>query len=65
MGTAAAKEYDYDSTEGSEYEAHVLKIWTKIGIWTYYALAAVAFPGTGAHERATHQAQQARKQKEI
>ena len=47
-----------------EYEAHALKISTKIETWIYRDLAAAAVSGTGAHDPATRLAQQVKRQKE-
>ena len=50
--------------EELEYEAHALKISTKIETWIYRGLAAAAVSGTGAHDPATRLAQQVKRQKE-
>ena len=47
-----------------EYEAHALKISTKIETWIYRDQAAAAVSGTGAHDPATRLVRQEKRQKE-
>ena len=50
--------------EELEYEAHALKISTKIETWIYRDLAAAAVSGTGAHDPATRLVRREKRQRE-